>query len=208
MDEPLYAHYLKVSGIMHPGRDEILAAQENYAEKVFENLLYLNTHHEFVFIKHMTHHLVQVDWSFMLQSKNIILLRAPEKVLLSYSKVIANPTLDDIGIKQSFDLYNYLQSNNAHFIIIDSDQILKAPERMLQKICEACEMSFDKKMLQWESGPIKEDGVWAKYWYKNVHNSTGFEPYTETDLHLPEHLDGINKEANYYYTELLKHALK
>ena len=29
-------------------------------------------------------------------------------------------------------------------------------------------------MLKWKKGPKIEDGVWAKYWYKNVHKSTGF----------------------------------
>ena len=29
-------------------------------------------------------------------------------------------------------------------------------------------------MLNWDRGGIKEDGVWAKYWYENVHNSEGF----------------------------------
>ncbi|MFN3940348.1 MAG: hypothetical protein ACK4IY_07155 [Chitinophagales bacterium] len=208
VDEPLYAHFLKLSHAAHPGRDAILAAQENSGDKVIENLMLLSTLHPFVFVKHMTHHLVHVDWHFMLRSKNILLLRAPEKVLLSYSKIIAEPAIEDIGIKQSFDLYNYLQGNNAHFIILDSDDILKAPETMLQKICASCAMPFDKNMLQWEAGAIAEDGVWAKYWYKNVHSSTGFGAYTETDIHLPEKLQPINNEANYYYKILLQHALK
>lgn len=28
--------------------------------------------------------------------------------------------------------------------------------------------------LRWEAGPIPEDGVWAPWWYKSVHESTGF----------------------------------
>ena len=28
-DEPLYAHYLKATGIAHPGRDEILKAHDS-----------------------------------------------------------------------------------------------------------------------------------------------------------------------------------
>ena len=33
-DEPLYAHYLKVSGAIHPGREKVLQALENDGEKV------------------------------------------------------------------------------------------------------------------------------------------------------------------------------
>ena len=32
-DEPLYAHYLKVSNSNHPGREEVLDTQENNGEK-------------------------------------------------------------------------------------------------------------------------------------------------------------------------------
>lgn len=28
--------------------------------------------------------------------------------------------------------------------------------------------------LRWEAGPIPEDGVWAPWWYKSVHESTRF----------------------------------
>lgn len=35
-DEPLYAHYLRVTGIEHPGRDEVLAAQEADGERVVQ----------------------------------------------------------------------------------------------------------------------------------------------------------------------------
>ena len=34
IDEPFYAHYLLATGVQHPGRDEVIAAQENDAGKV------------------------------------------------------------------------------------------------------------------------------------------------------------------------------
>ena len=37
-DEPLYAHYLKVTGVAHPGRDEVIAAQETDWRKVTDAL--------------------------------------------------------------------------------------------------------------------------------------------------------------------------
>ena len=39
VDEPLYAHYLRVSGADHPGRDAVLAAQENDGEAVVRELV-------------------------------------------------------------------------------------------------------------------------------------------------------------------------
>ena len=36
-DEPLYAHYLKVSGAMHPAREQALEALENDGSKVHQS---------------------------------------------------------------------------------------------------------------------------------------------------------------------------
>jgi hypothetical protein len=35
-DEPLYAHYLRATGVVHPGQEDILASQENDGSKVGE----------------------------------------------------------------------------------------------------------------------------------------------------------------------------
>ena len=49
---------------------------------------------------------------------------------------------------------------------------------MLQKLCTALDLPFESAMLSWPSGPKKEDGSWAPYWYKNVHLTTGFAKIT------------------------------
>ena len=206
MDEPLYAYYLQYSGAQHPGREEVLASQSPDAEQVIAD--FTAAENEILFIKHMTHHLSGIAWNFLLDAKNIILLRNPVKVFESYTKVIAQPTIDDLGIKQSFALYHYLKTHAAHFIIADSDDVLKNPEHMLQKICSACTIPFEKQMMHWEPGPRPEDGVWAKYWYSAVHSSSGFEPYTEKDIKKTTLQDPVVQEAMKYYTLLLQHAIK
>ena len=65
----------------------------------------------------MTHHLVNLPLDFLSQTKNILLIRNPKDVLISYSKVIEQTKLDDIGIKQNYDLYLYLKENNFHSFI-------------------------------------------------------------------------------------------
>ncbi|MBC8046744.1 MAG: sulfotransferase family protein [Fimbriimonadaceae bacterium] len=203
VDEPFYANYLKTTGIDHPGKDEVLASQENDGKKVIENIILGGYDTQVVFFKQMTHHLIYLDLSFLHDMKNIMLIRDPKKVLYSYSKVIEQPTLEGIGIKKSFELYEYLEKYNAHYIIIDADNFLKDPEVTLRKICEGCEIEFDINMLHWQAGARKEDGVWAKYWYANVHQSTGFEKYKETEIILPQHLLSVYNEAKKYY-DILK----
>ena len=58
---------------------------------------------------------------------------------------------------------------------MDSKLILQNPKGVLQQFCELIGVSFYENMLQWEKGPRKEDGVWAKYWYQRVHASGGWE---------------------------------
>jgi hypothetical protein len=62
-------------------------------------------------------------------------------------------------------------------------------------------------MLHWEKGPLKEDGVWAKYWYKSIHESTGFKPYKPKTKPFPEKLKPLLEECQPYYEQLSKMAI-
>ena len=56
-DEPLYAHYLARTGTNHPGRDEVLASQENDWEPVVKWLTGDIPKGKSIFYqKHMAHH--------------------------------------------------------------------------------------------------------------------------------------------------------
>ncbi len=206
-DEPLYAHYLRVTGLNHPGREEVLAAQNNDGDAVMDNFLFDNFTRPVLFLKQMTHHLVDIDLRFLEQSKNIILIRDPKKVLHSYGKVIEQPTLEDIGIKQSFELFEYLQKAQLHCLVVDADTILIDPEAALKTICVSCGIPFLPAMLSWAPGPKKADGVWAKYWYENVHASSGFQEYQEEEIHLLSKLQKVYETAVPFYEKLKKHAI-
>ena len=72
VDEPLYAHYLRVSGALHPGRNEVLAAQENDGRKVLEWMMSDSFDKPVIFFKQMTHHLVNLPLHFLSRCKNIV----------------------------------------------------------------------------------------------------------------------------------------
>lgn len=203
LDEPLYGWYLQQTGLPHPGREEILASMECDGERVISEQLLGNINMPVLFAKQMTHHLLDLPKNFLLKGKNILLIRHPYKVLVSYNKVIQHPTLDDIGIRQSWELYTFLKANNAHVWIVDGDELLKNPAQQLSAICHSCGLAMDDNMLHWPAGARKEDGVWAKYWYGRVHTSTGFDPYIEKKEILPAHLDAVAEEGMKYYEALL-----
>ena len=93
-------------------------------------------------------------------------------------------------------------------VVLDSKYLLQNPELILKKLCLSLEIRYDKSMLQWERGGRKEDGVWSRYWYKNVHNSTGFIAYREKEESLLARNRKLARECLPYYEFLTDKSIK
>lgn len=203
-DEPLYGHYLKNTPAKeyHPGADEVVASMETDGEKVIQRMM--GDHpKEVVFFKNMCHHLLNLNTSFMRSVCNVILTRDPAEVIPSFAKEIEHPSMIDIGFEAQAQLLEKLQSMRAEVLVVDSNTLLKNPSTELQKICTRIGIPFYNEMLTWEAGPRPEDGIWAKYWYKNVHASTGFQPYVEKKTEMAEHLLPLYHTAMPFYEKLI-----
>lgn len=209
LDEPFYAYYLSNAqrAVAHPSGTEILASMNTIEASIVE---YINATavEKHVFVKGMAHHYLTNNPDFILKWINIILIRHPEKLLASFSKVIENPSIDDIGIKKASEMFNYLTSQGKAPMVIDSDQLLKEPSAYLKKICMLLEIPFSSTMLTWKKGGIPEDGIWAKHWYRNVHNSEGFSEQKTSNQDMPKRLQSVLDEALPYYNILKNHILK
>ena len=207
LDEPFYGYYLQNATLEneHPSQKEILQTMELSEERVVENINSLSKQKN-VFVKGMAHHYLTDSPKFILNWENVILIRHPKKLIASFSKVIHTPTLNDIGIKKASELFLFLKKNGKTPIVIDSDELLKNPEIYLKKLCNLLNIPFSEKMLQWKKGGIPEDGIWAKHWYKNVHNSEGFAVQKSSSQPLPKHLEPLLNEALPYY-ETLKYNI-
>lgn len=207
VDEPFYAYYLSKCQIdYHPGTDAILNSQKRVAKEVLADLFEASKKGN-VFVKNMAHHLVCFDLKWMAEVHNIFLIRDVKRLINSFAKVIPNVSLEDIGIKREWQLYHDLVQNGSRPIIVDANEILKDPKKVLSQLCDHCDLPFDEAMLSWEKGPKTYDGVWASHWYKNVHQSTGFgEAYREEVDVLPTYVP-LFEEANYYYQKLYKNSI-
>ncbi len=207
-DEPLYAHYLLKSKIEHPGNAEILASQENDGEKLVQQIILKDYEKPVSFFKQMTHHLYELNEDFLSEVSNIIFIRDPRQIISSYAKVRPDVTMQDIGIEKQWQLFNSLIERKVTPVVLDSNEILKDPEGVLKKLCSALGIPYYKTMLSWKAGSKKEDGVWAKYWYENVHQSTGFEMQKTSNRALPEYLEPLYFESKKYYDLLFKYSIK
>ena len=174
VDEPLYAFYLAETGLDHPGRDEVIASQPTSWPEVLRGLTGgpLPAGVTIEYAKHMTHHVLpSVDLAAFAPFRHAFLIRDPRALLASYARVRSAPTLDDLGLRQQARLF-------AEFggPVIDSGDLLAAPEAGLRALCAALGVPFSPAMLSWPPGPRASDGVWAPHWYDSVWRSTGFGP--------------------------------
>ena len=205
VDEPLYAHYLSSTHAhkYHPGAEDVLANQENDGQKVINNVILGEYDTPVVFFKHMTHHLVNLDWSFLKDTVNVILTRDPKDMLRSIVHQIPNPEMQDVGYATHLELLEYLRGIGQQPMVIDSKEVLMNPRKKLTEICDFLSLTFDEHMLNWQAGPRPEDGIWAKYWYHNVHKSTGFQPYKPKEGEFPKELMGLLEECQECYLRLV-----
>lgn len=203
VDEPLYAHYLRVSGREHPGRDEVLQSQDSDGDSVIRQLEKRQARlaPSRLFLKQMAHHLVELDESFLSRSDNLLLVRDPEDMLPSLTIQVPDATLADTGLERQWRLYEQLRSLGQSPVVIDSRTLLKNPARVLEQVCLRIGLDYSPAMLHWPAGPRPEDGVWAKHWYHSVHRSTGFAPYREKG-EFPERLEPLLGQCAPWYAKL------
>ncbi|MBT8099042.1 MAG: sulfotransferase family protein, partial [Gammaproteobacteria bacterium] len=170
VDEPLYGHFLRVTGTVHPGRDEVMANVNCDGDAVMRTLLEDSPDNPAVlFMKQMAHHLVEVDKGFLTQTINVFLIRDPEQMLPSLTIQLPEAGLFDTGLKMQCELYDELVKAGQSPAIIDSRELLLDPSGVLSRLCAHLDIPYVENMLRWEAGPIDEDGIWAPHWYHAVH---------------------------------------
>ena len=211
IDEPLYGHYLKATGIDHPGRDAIIAAMECDWRRIAKALLAPPPPgRSIVYQKHMTHHLLPgIDRGWLDGLANAFLIREPRAVLASYVRTRERVSLDDIGLPVQVDLFEHVCRRTGRTPpVIDAADVLRDPAGTLGLLCEALGVPFSRRMLAWSPGPRPTDGVWAPHWYASVEASTGFAPYRPHAAELPADLEALAHAAMPHYRRLAEARLR
>jgi hypothetical protein len=204
-DEPLYAHYLRATGIAHPGAEEVIAHHETDWRKAVEWLLGPVPGGKTIFYqKHMAHHLLpEMDRGWLEKVTNCFLIRDPAEMLTSLIKNLPNPRLEDTGLSQQIEILEVVRRRTGRSPpVLDARDVLTDPRRMLRLLCDELGVEFTEAMLSWPPGRRETDGTWAKYWYQAVEHSTGFEPYRPKSESIPERLEPLHRECREYYERL------
>ena len=191
IDEPLYAAYLSGAGAhraqAHPTTKNILASQPRDLEHAVAQGMLGECGRSVLFIKNMAQHWRGLDPDLLPRFENVLLFRHPALVARSFDKVVAAPSAEDLAYPMQLEIANEMEARGLPVIGLESARVRNNPEQELRLLCERLNVPFDNGMLSWDAGPRPEDGVWAPYWYTNVHASTGFSP----DLSNPPAVDDL-----------------
>jgi hypothetical protein len=211
VDEPFYAFYLNETHAGHPGASEVIAKGEMDWRKVVAQLTGPVPNCAPIFYqKQMTHHLLPaVDRAWLNKVTSCFLIRDPAEVIASYIKKNHEPSVEDLGFLQQAEIFEYVQRRTGSVpIVIDAEDVLRDPQRMLRLLCDALGLEFSDAMLSWPAGRRETDGVWAKHWYAEVESSTSFQPYRERSIKLPEHLRDVYERCREVYEQLYAYRLR
>ena len=211
VDEPFYAYYLRATDIAHPGADEVITTGETDWRKVVGYLTGPVSNGKPIFFqKQMTHHLLpEVDREWLGAVTNCFLIRDPSEVIASYIKKREDPALEDLGFVQQAELFDFVRTPaNAVPPVLDARDVLQNPERTLRLLCEAIGVAFRKSMLSWPPGLRETDGIWAKYWYREVAKTTSFQPYRPSAAKVPAYLGEIYDRCRECYQKLFEYRLR
>jgi len=210
-DEPFYAYYLKETGIDHPYRENIILKGETCWKTVVKNITQDIPNKQTIWYqKHMAQHIPlnkAIRW--IKELNNVLLIRHPKDVILSYIKKFKISDLSQLGYIQQIDIYNMMKENSAISpLILDARDLLFDTEGMLKELCSRLNIPYYKSMLSWPIGGRESDGIWGKHWYKNVEASGFFEDYKENDENFPVELEGILEDCMELYQQLYQHRIR
>ncbi|CAG8460100.1 12817_t:CDS:2, partial [Racocetra persica] len=153
--------------------------------------------------------------SRFLEMTHTFLIRNPEKSAKSLYKAnnfapkdsvfsTQRFSKDIVGLKETKQIFDLLKELNKPLVVVDADDLINDPERVLKKYCELIGEEFKEEMTHWEAKPVKE---WVGN--KNIaevsndaENSTGFNKFTDKhniEIEFPQIVyDAIEDSKPYY----------
>jgi hypothetical protein len=212
VDEPFYAHYLRATGLDHPGREETLANHESDWRRVVDALLApLPPAMDILYQKQMSHHLLpDMGREWLGAMTHAFLIREPAPMLASLEEKLGRFDLEATGLPQQVEIFDFVERTTGRTPpVVDSADLLAAPEALLRALCDALGVTFSERMLTWPAGVRASDGAWARHWYERVWRSTGFEAAeAAASPRLTGRLAAIESRCRPMYERLHAHRLR
>ena len=141
------------------------------------------------------------------------LIRDPAKVFTSVYKNWDHFVKKEIGFDEQRALFDIMTERlGAPPPVIDSDDLMEDPHRMVEAYCKAVGIPFIPEALSWEPG-AREEVLWydkEKVWHANLINSDGLKPQPRKTVDITEAPDWVQvmyQEALPHYKRLYQHRI-
>jgi hypothetical protein len=210
-DEPFYGAYLKETGDPQPMAAEVMASMDCEWHGVARAMTGPSPSASPIWYqKHMAHHMVgPISYDDLPGLRHAFLIRDPDRVIASYAakRVAVRP--DHLGVERQVQFFEREADRLGHSPpVIDSADILREPEAMLELLCQALAIPWNPAMLRWEPGIRETDGIWASHWYDAVAASTGFGPPDSNAVQLDDNGKRVADQCRPFYERLAVHRLR
>jgi len=195
---------------------------------------------DFVFSKDMAYYVTQYKpdcsyYSYLLSNVltpsacfvHTFLIRRPDKTVVSLYKASLNEALTgwnyfdpkEVGFADLYLVYKKCTELRYDVVIIDADELLADPAKILKLYCERVGLRFSEDILSWKPGQIEAFQLWDG-WHDGVMNSSGFTKRSKQEIaskeanlkqflekSLPKEVQQDIKDAFVVYNELYSNRL-
>jgi hypothetical protein len=209
-DEPFYGCFLKQTGLDHPMRDEVMESMDCDWRSVMETLSGDPPNGSPIWYqKHMWHQMAgPIGYGDFAGFTHAFLIREPERMIASYLRKREAAHFEDFGLARQAEFFEREADRLGHAPpVVDANDVLADPERVLSKLCLALGISWEPSMLGWAPGRRETDGVWAAHWYNAVEKSSGFGPPETGFFDLPDDARRLAARCRPYYDRLAVHRI-
>ncbi len=166
-----------------------------------------------VFVKDMCYYVIDYvldDSAFLTRVKNTFLIRDPARAVVSYYKLDADFTEEEIGIEAQYRVFERVRAlQGSPPIVLDAFDLQQDPDATLRAYCAALDIPHRESALNWD-GPLPDDWQFVAGWHAGVAGSTGIVARKESapvDLDAHPKLRRSYERHLPYYQKMRAHRL-
>ena len=167
-----------------------------------------------VFTKDFPHYIDHM-WTDELLSHftHSFLIRDPAKTITSMYDKWPDFHEKEVGFAEQRELFDRLcDKTGSPPPVLDSDDLLEDPQRMVEVWCHAVGIPFIPEALSWEPGARDEVSWWdGGSFHANLRNSDGLKPQTRKYIDIsqaPARVKEIHESVLPHYEHLYNHRLQ
>ena len=140
-----------------------------------------------VFLKDMSYYMVPAlfeDVAFARRVSHAFLIRDPRRAILSYHKLDAEVTLEEIGLEAQWRHFEWLRGAlGLDPVVLEAEAVRRAPEAAMRAFWAAIDLPFVEHAFAWSDDDTPKDWGQVAGWHGTVSSSGEIKPLTAEEEH-------------------------